>query len=78
MSEKIGNASLRDAAIGTGIAEDKMLAILGQTPVAQVAVINMPSEAEREERRAMHDKLDAIAKRLAVAAPSGSTLALPE
>jgi hypothetical protein len=32
MSEKIGKASLRDAAIGTGIAVDKMLALTGQTP----------------------------------------------
>jgi len=37
----------------------------------------MPSETDREERRAIDAKLDAIAKRLAVAAPSGSTLALP-
>ena len=29
MSEKIGKASLRDAAIGTGIAVDKMLAVTG-------------------------------------------------
>ena len=32
MSDKIGKASLRDAAIGTGIAVDKMLALTGQTP----------------------------------------------
>jgi hypothetical protein len=32
MSEKIGKASLRDAAIGTGVAVDKMLALTGQTP----------------------------------------------
>ena len=31
MSEKIGKASLRDAAIGTGIAVDKMLALTGQS-----------------------------------------------
>ena len=64
MSEKIGKASLRDAAIGTGIAVDKMLALTGQTPAFQIANIVMPSEAEREERRAMHDRLDAIARRL--------------
>jgi hypothetical protein len=29
MSEKIGKASLRDAAIGTGVAVDKMLAFDG-------------------------------------------------
>ena len=65
MSEKIGKASLRDAAIGTGIAVDKMLALTGQTPAVQVAVLNMPSEQDREERRAVHDRLDAIARRLA-------------
>jgi hypothetical protein len=65
MSETIGKASLRDAAIGTGVAVDKMLALTGQTPALQIANIVMPSEAEREERRAMHDKLDEIARRLA-------------
>ena len=64
MSEKIGKASLRDAAIGTGIAVDKMLALTGQTPALQIANIVMPSEEERAERRAMHARLDAIARRL--------------
>ena len=64
MSEKIGKAGLRDAAIGTGVAVDKLLALTGQLPAIQIANISMPSEAEREERRAMHDKLDAIAARL--------------
>jgi hypothetical protein len=64
MSEKIGKASLRDAAIGTGVAVDKMLALTGQSPAVQVAVVNMPSEQDREERRAIHDRLDAIARRL--------------
>ena len=41
-----------------------MLALTGQSPAVQVAVVNMPSEAEREERRQLHDKLDAIAARL--------------
>jgi hypothetical protein len=64
MSEKIGKASLRDAAIGTGVAVDKMLALTGQTPAFQIANIVMPSEADREERRRLHDKLDAIAAKL--------------
>jgi hypothetical protein len=34
MSEKIGKASLRDAAIGTGIAVDKMLALTGEMPLS--------------------------------------------
>jgi hypothetical protein len=64
MSETIGKASLRDAAIGTGIAVDKMLALTGQTTAFQIANIVMPSEEERAERRAIDDKLDAIARRL--------------
>jgi hypothetical protein len=65
MEEMIGKASLRDAAIGTGIAVDKMLALTGQAPALQIANLIMPTEEERAERRAMHDKLDAIARRLA-------------
>src|SRR5438874_7795540 len=57
MEETIGRAGLRDAAIGTGIAVDKMLALTGQLPAIQIANVLMPSEAERAERRAMHDKL---------------------
>jgi hypothetical protein len=64
MVQTIGKAGLRDAAIGTGIAVDKMLAMTGQTPPA-VGVVIMPSENEREERRAIHDRLDAISRRLA-------------
>jgi hypothetical protein len=64
MSEKIGKASLRDAAIGTGVAVDKMLALTGQTPTVQIANLIKPTEAEREERRAMHARLDAIAGKL--------------
>ena len=67
MAEKIGKAGLRDAAIGTGIAVDKMLALTGQTPALQIANVIMPSKEERAERRAMRDKLDAIARRLAYA-----------
>jgi hypothetical protein len=65
MSEKIGKASLRDAAIGTGIAVDKMLALTGQLPSVQIANLVMPTDEQRAERRALHDKLDAIAKQLA-------------
>ena len=62
MSEKIGKAGLRDAAIGTGIAVDKMLAVTGQTPAVQIANIVLPTEEERAERRAIHDKLDEITR----------------
>ena len=64
MSEKIGKASLRDAAIGTGVAVDKMLALTGQMPTVQIANIVMPSEEERAKLDQVDRALDAIAKRL--------------
>ena len=70
ISEKISKASLCDAAIGTGIAVDKMLALTGQTPVFQIANIIMPTEQEREAQREIDRKLDAIARRLADAQTS--------
>ena len=63
MEETIGKASLRDAAIGTGIAVDKMLALTGQMPAVQVAIV-MPTAEERAEMRATDAKLDEIAARL--------------
>ncbi|PYJ70112.1 MAG: hypothetical protein DME76_06695 [Verrucomicrobia bacterium] len=68
MEETIGKAGLRDAAIGTGIAVDKMLALTGQLPSVQIAVV-MPTPEERAELRAVDAKLDAIAARLRAAAP---------
>jgi hypothetical protein len=42
-----------------------MLLLLGQSPVnVQIANVQMPTEAERAERRALDDKLDALIKRL--------------
>jgi hypothetical protein len=41
-----------------------MLALTGQMPTFQIANIVMPSAEERAERREMHDKLDAIARKL--------------
>jgi hypothetical protein len=64
MVQLVGKSSLRDATIGTGVAVDKVLALLGQSPAVQVANIIMPSEADRQERRELHDKLDAITRRL--------------
>jgi hypothetical protein len=63
MLEKIGKAGLRDATIGTGVAVDKLLALTSQLPGVQVAVVNMPSEADRQKQRDMDDKLDAIFRR---------------
>ncbi len=65
MEETIGKAGLRDAAIGTGIAVDKMLALTGQMPTVQIANIVMPSAEERAKIDASHRALDAIARRLA-------------
>ena len=57
-------AGLRDAAIGTGIAVDKMLALTGQMPTVNIANIWMPSEEEREQMRETDRKLDEITARL--------------
>ena len=65
VERKIGKASVRDAIIGTGVAIDKMLALTGQTPAVQIANIVLPTEEERAERRRIHDRLDAIARKLA-------------
>jgi hypothetical protein len=64
MEEKIGNAPLRDAAIGTGIAVDKMLALTGQLPLVQIANVILPTPEQLAEQRAIDAKLDEITKRL--------------
>jgi hypothetical protein len=51
---------------------DKMLALTGETPALQIANIVMPTEAEREERRAIHARLDAIARKFWSANSAGS------
>jgi hypothetical protein len=61
MEETIGKAGLRDAAIGTGIAVDKMLALTGQAPMVQIANIVMPTPEERELLNECHRRLRAIA-----------------
>src|SRR4030095_9280059 len=60
MEETIGAASLRDAAIGTGIAVDKMLALTGEVPSMNIAIINMPTPQERELLNECHRRLRAI------------------
>jgi len=49
VERKIGKASVRDAIMETGVAIDKMLALTGQTPGVQVAVV-LPTEAGVAER----------------------------
>jgi len=68
MEEKIGKAPLRDAAIATGIATDKMLALTGQLPLVQIANVIMPTPEERAQREAIDQKLDEITRRLRDAA----------
>jgi len=63
MEETISKATLRDAAIGTGIAVDKMLALTGQMPSVNIAVV-MPTPEEQAERDARHRRLDAITAKL--------------
>jgi len=64
MERKMSKASLRDASIATGVSVDKVLALQGQSPVAQIAVINMPSDDERRARAETDRRLDAIARRI--------------
>lgn len=62
-ADTVSKASFRDAIVGAGISVDKILALTGSTPPS-VGVVIMPSDQDRQERRALHDKLDAIAQRL--------------
>jgi hypothetical protein len=64
MEETIGAAGLRDAAIGTGIAVDKMLALTGQLPSVQIANLVMPSAEERAALSAVDRRLDEISRKL--------------
>ena len=65
MVDTIGKSGLRDAAIGTGIAVDKMLALTGQTPVGiQIANIQMPTPEQNEARRRVDHALDEITRLL--------------
>ena len=61
MEETIGKAGLRDAAIGTGVAVDKILSLEGKTASINIANIRMPSEEERAQIDAKHRRLDEIA-----------------
>ena len=65
MERKIGRGSLRDVTVATGVSVDKVLALQGQSPVGvQVAVVNMPTPEEQEERRRAHHALDEITRLL--------------
>ena len=64
MEEKIGKAPLRDAAIATGIAADKMVVLTGQLPLVQVANVVLPTPEQDEARRRAHYALDEITRLL--------------
>jgi hypothetical protein len=64
MEEMIGNASLHDTTIATGVATDKVIALTSQTPSINIVNIPMPSAEERAEMTAIDRKLDAIAAKL--------------
>ena len=64
VADTIGKARCRDAVIGAGVAVDKLLALTGQGAAVQVAIVNMPSDADREKQREIDDKLDAIFRAL--------------
>jgi hypothetical protein len=72
MSEKIGDASLRDATIGTGVAIDKILALTGKVPALNIANIRMPTEAERQANFETDRRLDEIVARLSAVDQGGS------
>jgi transposase-like protein len=64
MEETIGNASLRDAAIGTGVALDKVLALTGQMPSLLLANITLPTPEEDAQRAKDDAMLDAMTAKL--------------
>ena len=47
-----------------GVSVDKLALLRGHAPSVNIANIVLPTEEERAERRALHDQLDAIARRL--------------
>ena len=62
MEETIGKAKLRDAAIGTGIAVDKMCQLTDKAaPNINIAIVSMPTPEERELLNECHRRLRAVA-----------------
>jgi len=68
MEEMIGDATLHDATIGTGVAVDKVLALTGQMSSINILNVPLPTAEERAELNAIDRKLDAIAAKLKAAA----------
>ena len=61
MEQLAGRASSRDAGISAGIATDKLLAVAGQLPRTNIAIISLPTPEERELLNECHQRLRAIA-----------------
>ena len=61
VERKIGEASVRDAIIGTGVAVDKMLALTGQSPAVQIANCVCLTKKNAPSAVRLHDRLDEIA-----------------
>ena len=70
MTDKLrGNddISLNTLVPAFGVSVDKLAILRGDVPSVNIANIVLPTEEERAERRALHDKLDEIARGLAKA-----------
>jgi len=59
MEELTGKANLRDAGVSAGIATDKLLALTGQLPSVQIAVV-LPTAEERAELQRQDRQLDEL------------------
>jgi hypothetical protein len=64
MEEMIGNASLHDTTIATGVATDKVIALTSKTPSINIVNFPIPTAEERAELTAIDRKLDAIAAKI--------------
>src|SRR4029453_7850371 len=64
MEETVGKVGCRDAAIVTGIATDKMLALTGQQPCGQIANVKLPTPEQTQARRRVDHALDDITRLL--------------
>jgi hypothetical protein len=60
MEQLVGKAKLRDAGISAGIATDKLLALTGEVPSTNIAIINMATPEERKLLNECHRRLTAI------------------
>jgi hypothetical protein len=67
MTDKLqgtGDIPLNTLVPAFGVSVDKLALLRGHAPSVNIANIVLPTEEERVERRALHDKLDEIARRL--------------